>query len=220
MKQEKIVCIPRAALEAAINLGAHIIKLDEAKARDLFNTLPFVYEERALAETDSSLKQLIPYCVLRNEAGDFFVYERKGSEQRLHGLCSLGIGGHLNTDDEGQDLFSIIANGAVRELLEEMPSLATALPPEARDARADPAPSTGAVHGLFQRLTLRGIINEEESSVGSVHTGLVFELSVEAAAIKDVDAELRAWRWEPEQDLDLPRFETWSQLAYELLHRP
>lgn len=215
------MCIPRAALETAIDLGALVIKLDEAQAKDLFNALPFVYEERALAETDSSLKQLIPYCVLRNERGDFFVYERKGSEQRLHGLCSFGIGGHINTDDGGTDLYSIIATGAVRELLEEMPGLADLFGAEGGVGEAHRAEAgSGEHHDLFRKLALRGIINEEESSVGSVHTGLVFELSVEEAAIKDVDAELRAWRWVPERDLDLSRFETWSQLAYRLLHRP
>jgi predicted NUDIX family phosphoesterase len=66
---------------------------------------------RAAAEGDPTFKQLIPYIILVHEHS-IFTYWRKGQEQRLHGLKSLGIGGHLNDAN--------ILAGVGRELHEEV----------------------------------------------------------------------------------------------------
>ena len=81
---------------------------------------------RPAAEKDPSHKQLIPYVlmvhqdrILRYKRG------RGGEENRLHGLYSIGIGGHIS--DQDADLFSQDAlgyyDGMWREVEEEVAQL-------------------------------------------------------------------------------------------------
>ncbi|MFM7012640.1 MAG: NUDIX domain-containing protein [Betaproteobacteria bacterium] len=63
-----------------------------------------VFIDRSVAETDPSHRQIIPYvAVRRSRDGKFLVYDRAGSEQRLHGLSSIGIGGHVDHPETWQD---------------------------------------------------------------------------------------------------------------------
>lgn len=215
MEQEKILCIARNDLEQALKLQTGIIPLTTIEVMELFRSMPYCFIDRNIAEHDSSFKQVIPYCVVQNEHGDFFVYTRKGSEARLHGFSSLGIGGHINDKDMGTDLFSITIAGAMRELAEELPSLRDMLP--ALFQRFGSVQSDMTLTQQVPRIVMHGLINEEVSAVGSVHIGLVVALVVYANKIKEVDAELAQWRWIPAQKLVLDSFETWSQLAYQLL---
>ena len=59
------------------------------------------YMKRSLAEEDPSFKQLIPYAIIMS-GGQVFKYRRgvKGGESRLHGLISVGVGGHISAVDE------------------------------------------------------------------------------------------------------------------------
>lgn len=215
MKQEKILCIARKNLEQAVDLHAGIVPLSSIEANQLFSSIPYCFIDRNIAEHDSSFKQVIPYCILQNEQGDFFVYDRKGSESRLHGFSSLGIGGHINETDTGTDLFSIIISGATRELIEELPSLRDILP--ALFQKLVSAQQDALLVQHAPSIVMHGLINEELSTVGSVHVGLVIGLVVSAEMIVDVDTELFEWRWVSAQELRLDSFETWSQLAYRLL---
>lgn len=55
---------------------------------------------RNCVEEDSRFKQIIPYCVvMEKNTHEILVYERKGSEKRLHNFKSIGIGGHVNEND-------------------------------------------------------------------------------------------------------------------------
>ncbi len=215
MKQEKILCIARKNLEQTVNLQTGIIPLSTIEVMQLFRSMPYCFIDRNKAEHDSTFKQVIPYCVVQNEQGDFFVYDRKGSEARLHGFSSLGIGGHINNKDTGTDLFSIIIAGAKRELAEELPSLQDMLP--ALFQKLVSAQSETSSNHHIPRIVMHGLINEEQSAVGSVHIGLVIGLVAPAHMIIAVDTELEHWRWVPAQKLMLDAFETWSQLAYRLL---
>tara|TARA_R110000851_G_scaffold20706_1_gene62433 strand:+ start:383 stop:889 length:507 start_codon:yes stop_codon:yes gene_type:complete len=51
---------------------------------------------RDLAEKDKNYRQVIPYCAVRREDGKILSYRRKGNEERLHGLLSIGVGGHID----------------------------------------------------------------------------------------------------------------------------
>lgn len=66
---------------------------------------------RSLCETNEKYRQLIPYCAVQVN-GKFLVYRRKGNEDRLHGLSSFGIGGHIAGNES-------IVDGMWRELREE-----------------------------------------------------------------------------------------------------
>jgi predicted NUDIX family phosphoesterase len=151
------------------------------------------YLDRPIAEDDAAFKQLIPYVVVRDR-GRVFLMERTdaGGDARLHGKASIGVGGHLNPVDTGDDPLMV---GLRREWAEE---LAAEWDPEFR---------------------LVGLLNDDSNPVGAVHLGVVFEVEADGrpVAVRERDklsgrmvdpAEVRrAW----------DRLETWSQLVAERL---
>ena len=107
---------------------------------------------RPVAEESPEHKQIIPYvAVVRGD--EVFATRRlsKGGESRLHGLMSLGVGGHINEVD--RDHGEWLMNCLRREIEEEIDI-------------AD-----------FGTLTLRGLINDNANAVGSVHLGFFFTLT-------------------------------------------
>jgi len=64
------------------------------------------------ADIDESFRQVIPYCAVRRDDGKILSYRRKGNESRLHGLLSIGVGGHIDAGEEFME-------GMDRELYEE-----------------------------------------------------------------------------------------------------
>jgi len=105
---------------------------------------------REPVESDPSLKQLIPYAVVVRE-DSVFLFRRTngGGEKRLHGLRSIGVGGHVNPVDLGGGRPGLLSRALRRELDEEL-----TLP--------------GVRHAHFA-----GILNDDSTAVGSVHLGAV-----------------------------------------------
>ncbi len=147
------------------------------------------YLDRPIAEDDPGYKQLIPYVVVR-DATRVFLMERTdaGGDARLHGKASIGVGGHLNPVDEGEDA---LMAGLRREWHEE---LETDWEPE---------------------FELIGLLNDDSNPVGAVHLGVVF--SVEAAgrpaAVREHDKLTGAFVGADEVAAAWDRLETWSQLV-------
>jgi predicted NUDIX family phosphoesterase len=189
---ESILTIPRHQLPAAWLPAYGSVRLTLEALLAGLSGLPCRGRERPAAETDPSHKQPIPYILIRH--GDCFAcYERKGSEGRLHGLVSLGIGGHLSPED-GADWETAIRRGLARELAEELPGLA--------DRAADAA--------------FLGLINDDGNPVGQVHLGLVFVLEIDDPAGLTGSDEIRAPRLAARSEIGGFALETWSQLALEL----
>lgn len=147
------------------------------------------YLDRPLAEDDPSLKQLIPYVVVR-DGDEVFLMERTdaGGDARLHGKASIGVGGHLNPVDDGDDA---LMTGLRREWDEEL------------DADWEP------------RFELVGLLNDDTNPVGAVHLGVVF--TVEAAgrpvAVRERDKLIGRFAGPAEVARAWDRLETWSQLV-------
>lgn len=118
------------------------------------------FQPRSIMETDPTYKQFIPYCLLRH-GSQLIAYRRsnKASETRLHGLYSLGWGGHVNDSDQVLPLWNdaIITQTFYRELKEEI------------DVKINKPPR------------LVGFINDDTTEVGKVHLGIVFEYWLEQA---------------------------------------
>src|SRR5262249_24268662 len=102
--EERVLCFERKLLE---ELGVF-----QGLNLDVERYLPVVtaqsrlpYLNRSEAELDRRYKQLIPYVLILCN-GRILRYRRRkgGQETRLHGLYSVGIGGHISEDDHG--LFS------------------------------------------------------------------------------------------------------------------
>lgn len=81
--------------------------------------------ERSVCETDQNYLQIIPYITLYDpNICCFFIYQRgaKGGEDRLHGRCSMGLGGHVEVqpkEHDQDDFINILTLEASRELFEE-----------------------------------------------------------------------------------------------------
>jgi predicted NUDIX family phosphoesterase len=160
------------------------------------------YRPRGKMEGDPSFKQLIPYVIFRHvdDGGQetIFQYRRgKGQgEQRLHAKRSIGVGGHISSDDERSvgDLHPY-EEGMRRELEEEV------------DIRT---PYT-------QRLV--GLINDDETEVGTVHLGVVHLFDVESPYVQPREPDILDTGFRPIAELlgNLDQFESWSRICLEAL---
>jgi predicted NUDIX family phosphoesterase len=151
------------------------------------------YLPRPQAEQDPDFKQLIPYVVLRDHERIFLMERtRAGGDPRLHLKASIGVGGHLNPVDDGEDP---LMDGLRREWVEE---LETAFEP------------------TFQ---LAGMLNDDENAVGAVHLGVVFSVEADGApvAVRERDKLSGRFVGLPEVRGAWERLETWSQLTLEWL---
>jgi predicted NUDIX family phosphoesterase len=99
MGKEKVLCFGRSLLE---QLGIFQgMSLDVEKYMSaLTNRSNVLYVDRDKAENNDRYKQIIPYAlilcgnkILRYQRG------KRGVESRLHGLYSVGVGGHILEQD-------------------------------------------------------------------------------------------------------------------------
>ncbi len=160
----------------------------------LLDPLHTSYRPRDEVEEDPSYKQLIPYCVFRCN-GQVFHYQRGGTggEGRLHSKRSIGIGGHISTVDQAGG--SPYREGMRREIEEEV-FLET-----------------------VYRDTCIGMINDDETDVGSVHLGIVHVFDLEAPKVRPREESIIQTGFAtPEQLADsADQFETWSQICLDHL---
>lgn len=188
MSDERVYVVPRAALpDEAGWYGLQTEGMDDfvaAVERD------GRFEPRAAMEQDPSFKQIIPYLVLR-DGTRYFLMQRTsaGGDARLHGLYSIGVGGHLNPGDGG------LLGGLRREWAEEL--------------IADFTPG----------FRLVALINDDTTPVGSVHLGAVYVADVEGrpVAIRETDKLTGGFATAGEVAEVAERLETWSGLAFEFL---
>lgn len=188
---EQVLVVKREKLEQFIGGRNGLIRDDTGK---LLETIMSGHEfmPRAEAEERPDYKQIIPYVILL-QGDKVFVTRRlnKGGEARLHGRISIGIGGHINPVDEEGDL---LMRGLWREIHEEV--------------QLDK-------HG---ELVSCGFINDDSNSVGSVHLGACFTLSVEGDVfVRETEKLEGLWMTLPELRDSYDSMETWTQIALEVL---
>jgi len=83
----------------------------------------YEYMIRWEAEVNFDYKQPIPYAIVLNENNEIFVYKRwwAGSnawESRLHEKIAIGVGGHIEREDESSE--NILKDSLIREVEEEL----------------------------------------------------------------------------------------------------
>jgi predicted NUDIX family phosphoesterase len=191
---ERVLVLPREQVPG----GCDFTGVREADAQTMAAlqgalTIHGRFVDRPVAEEDPGFKQLIPYVVVR-EGALVYLMERTaaGGDPRLHGKASIGVGGHVNPVDEGEDP---LTDGLRREWSEE---LVADWQPEFR---------------------LVGLLNDDSNPVGSVHLGIVFE--VEAAGrpveVREHDKLTGRFASAVEVRAAWARMETWSRLVAEHL---
>lgn len=148
------------------------------------------YVPRPAAEADRSLKQIIPYLVLR-DGERFFLMKRTraGGDARLHDLYTIGVGGHLNPGDGG------ILGGLRREWQEEI--------------EADFTPD-------FEFL---GLLNDDSVDVGVHHLGIVYLADAAARPVAVRETHKLSGSFQEIEALRAvyDGMETWSRLALDAI---
>ena len=197
-KNEKVLCIKRDLLPESWVTKKSIVPLKLKEFVENCSTAGFEFVKRTYAENDSSLKQIIPYIALQTkDHGKTAIYQRQGSEKRLHDLWSLGIGGHINPVDvnKKKDSFKeILITGMQRELDEELEKMSEEIAPE-----------------------FVGVISEDITDVGKVHLGAVFTITTNNTANFLPGEELFQFSWAKTNTLHKLNLELWSTMALELL---
>jgi predicted NUDIX family phosphoesterase len=195
-KEERVLCFKRKLLE---ELGLFQgLSLEIEKYLPILSSVSdLVYLNRSEAEQDKRYKQLIPYVllickdkILRYRRG------RGGQETRLHGLYSVGVGGHISEEDYG--LFSSdrgYQESMRRELMEEV----------AIDAANQPAVAA---------------INDDSTEVGFVHFGVVHVVRVPDESVASHRSGIVGPEFIPLADAvkDPSGYESWSRFCLEHLH--
>lgn len=195
MAEERVLCFPRKLFE---DLGVFQgLSLDiEKYLSALTASTQVLYLNRSDAEQDRRYKQLIPYVlilchdkILRYRRG------KGGQETRLHGLYSVGIGGHISEEDHG--LFSErqgYHEGMRRELLEEVD-----------------------IDDVVDAVV--AVINDDSTEVGYVHFGVVHVVHVPDEKIVGRRSGIVAPEFVPIGDAvkDLAGYESWSRFCLENL---
>jgi predicted NUDIX family phosphoesterase len=157
------------------------------------------YRPRDQMEQDPSFKQLIPYCIFQfvDESGIKHVFQytrgKGGGESRLHAKKSVGIGGHISTEDIGDACPYEL--GMQRELAEEIQI----------DTQYDQ--------------TMVGLINDDSNDVGKVHLGVVHLFTVASPSVNSKELEIAGAGFSPVDEVmaEIDRYETWSQFCLKSL---
>lgn len=160
------------------------------------------YRPRNQVEKDPSFKQLIPYVIFRHIDADgrttVFQYTRGSGqgEGRLHRKRSVGIGGHISSIDVGDHAIGNPYEEGMRRELEEEVAIDT--------------PYTAQCVGL---------INDDETEVGSVHLGVVHLFDVAKPDVHPRETEIIECGFRPIETIlaDMAGFETWSQICVKAL---
>ena len=186
--EEQVLVVPRAAIMA--DPGWLGVRADALEGCEALVAREGRFVPRADAEVDRSLKQVIPYLVLRDGERLFLMRRTKaGGDARLHDRYSIGVGGHLNPGDGD------LAGGLRREWREELV------------AEFDP------------EFELIGLLNDDTTEVGSVHLGAVYvaDAAGRPVAIRETD-KLSGEFATPAQAAEvIDRMESWSALVFEHL---
>lgn len=182
---ERVLVLPRIALMN--DPGWLGIRAGDPGELDALIRREGRFVDRAAAERDRSLKQVIPYLVLRDGQRYFLMRRtRAGGDARLHDRFTIGVGGHLNPGDLD------LAGGLRREWAEEL------------DAAFEP------------EFDFVGLLNDDTTEVGAVHVGAVFAADAggRPVVIRETDKLVGAFASPVEVAAIVDRMETWSALAF------
>ncbi|KUK02946.1 MAG: NUDIX hydrolase [Thermotoga sp. 50_1627] len=191
---ERVLVIPTKIVDDLVNGNDGIFPFELEKLRDLIEKSAF-FIDRDVAESDETLRQLIPYVLMRQQ-GKFLLLRRtkKQQERRLHGKLSLGVGGHINSGD-GETPWQALLKGMEREIREE-------------------------VNVEVVQLSYVGLLNDTSSPVSRVHVGLVYLAEVKFLGLNEPDM-FDFWFMDlKEIERRREELEGWSKLALDFLKRP
>ncbi len=173
---EQILVVNRDTLfNGEQNAFNGFISKDDNRYREIVNSFGgFEVKRRGDMEEDPGYKQLISYCIITHD-DETLVYKRLegGGEARLHGLLSIGVGGHMNDVESEADIAGKLRVNAARELEEEV----------------------GLKEDDVKNIEIHGLINDDDNEVGKVHIGLVLKIDVEKDKVINNETDTIALEW-------------------------
>ncbi len=198
-QEEQVLIVERNVLERAGMFQG--LTFDVALyLRELFARGVPRFMPRSRAEADPAYKQLIPYVIMTH-GGKYLSYIRgkRAGETRLVGRRSIGIGGHINPDDE-MPLFDMDFGGAYF----------TAVKREVAEEVSVEAGYEGRVVAL---------LNDDSTEVGQVHLGIVHQWTLESAKVSRREQMITQMAFMNSVELQAVRdsLETWSRLCLDHL---
>src|SRR5262245_2942864 len=197
MAEEMVLVFPKQLLDALGDFQG--IQSDVSRYIDtILDGGQTRFMPRSQAEENPDFKQIIPYVIIRQ--GDRWLHYVRGKasgEKRLVAKGSIGVGGHINPEDQslfdaGRDFYD---RAVQRELHEEL-----------------------RIDGEF-RTRIVALLNDDSTPVGKVHLGVVHlcELTQENVARGEASlTELRFLRLE-ELHRRRTQLESWSQFCLDHL---
>ena len=191
---EQILVVKRDTLfDMEANAFNGFISKDDNRYKEIVKTFgSFEVKRRGDMEEDPAYKQVISYCIITND-DETLVYKRLegGGESRLHGLLSIGVGGHMNDVAEEDDIEGKLRINAARELSEEV----------------------GLAEDDVKNIEIHGLINDDDNEVGKVHIGLVLKIDVDKNKIINNEVDTIALEWVKNDVLEtMSPYESWSEL--------
>jgi predicted NUDIX family phosphoesterase len=199
MEEEMVLVVRRSLLESIGIFQGLQFEVERYLATMLSREHNF-FAPRSSAETDPSLKQIIPYAILVS-GGRVLRYKRgkRSGEQRLVAKGSIGIGGHMNDRDEG--LFALDREAYLAGVQREIDEEIFVEPPLAHRIAA--------------------LINDDSNEVGQVHLGVVHVLELARPKAEKRESMILGIEFLTSDQLREEResLETWSQICVENLER-
>ena len=186
---EQVLVVERSKLEAQLPQKEFIT--ENVDQLHTFILEHHFFMDREKAEYDNTVKQIIPYVIIR-QTDKYFLLRRlkKQTEARLHDKLSLGVGGHINPSEE--DAEDVLEAGLLRELTEEV-SVET-----------------------VRSLSCVGFLNENNGGVSDYHAALVYLLEAEGqVSVQETEKMSGSWAEVTELQNLLDRLETWSKIVVE-----
>lgn len=174
-----------------------------------------LYIPRSLCENNKEFLQIIPYTVLSHDPSVFGQWEllsywrgTASTETRLHGNCSIGVGGHINPIDgiqarNSHGLYDVIRCCRNREVQEEIfLDWQTLVFPE-------------------NECRFVGLIKDDTNDVGQVHFGVVYEHFLVSKNISPKEDALKTLEFMTVEDqkANYEFMEPWSQIVYRYLEQ-
>ncbi len=191
-KKEKILVVPReySIKEYLIQGGK---EFNEDNLNEVLNDA--VYGTRCIFEHKNNFKQIIPYIAFISN-GKVLVYKRssKSGEDRLHEKYSIGIGGHVDLEEDNSKMpLDVVFNAAIREVEEEI-----------------------GVKIKRENLDVKYLINDDSDEVGKVHFGVGFVINMDISLENgEKDILINRKFMTKEEVLEIfDKFESWSQIFY------
>jgi predicted NUDIX family phosphoesterase len=174
--------------------------------------------DRAIADhkeiIDSDNLQLLPYVVLFHvddlQERRYFTYKRGevGTEKRLHGNHSIGVGGHIEVvPDAETPLFRLIVEDAAREIKEEVGVVFDDDAQEENDL-------TYSSLRLSKALDKAVLFQDSTNNVGKAHLGIFMFVQIDQMKVGELENNVVTdSAWLTADQLSEIKLENWTAAA-------